>query len=306
MNSSGPVRCHFQHRRAFTIVELLVVIATIALLVSLLLPAVGAARETARITQCKNNLKQIGLGCHLFHDANGTLPHQSQTNRFERRRNNSRDIDSPGWIAQLFPFIEEQPLHDLVVLARSTEKQRSQRVVQITSTPIEIINCPSRREALAYPLGKRAPGEARTDYAMSGGGAHPRNEGKLSFDKKGVWRNTKMEFKKIVDGMALTYLVGEKSVDPQHYRTGAGQGDRSATLSCGAGTCVRYALKVPAPDRESACFACHDFGSAHQTVWNMVFCDGSVRGMGYDMDFAVHSALSTPDSHEIEAHRIDN
>ena len=113
-----------------------------------------------------------------------------------------------------------------------------------------------------------------------------------------------MELKKIVDGTTKTYLIGEKSVNPRHYRTGSGEGDRGSILDCAGGSCVRFAFKVPGPDRPTACFACHDFGSAHQTMWNMVFVDGSVRGMGYDMDFAVHSALSSPNGHEAAADHL--
>src|SRR5919106_972509 len=83
----------------FTLVELLVVIAIIGVLVALLLPAVQAARESARRMQCQNHLKQIGLGIHNFEDTNKTLPHSRYDNRYT-------------WAVEILPFIEQKALFE--------------------------------------------------------------------------------------------------------------------------------------------------------------------------------------------------
>src|SRR3954452_5336840 len=89
-------------RRAFTLIELLVVIAIIAVLIALLLPAVQAAREAARRLQCVNNLKQLGLAVHQYHDAHNSFPPG------QLLFINWRDLSS---LVLLLPFIEQQPLY---------------------------------------------------------------------------------------------------------------------------------------------------------------------------------------------------
>ncbi|MEY4181247.1 MAG: Type secretion system protein precursor [Planctomycetota bacterium] len=98
--ASGHRRSRGRHLSGFTLVELLVVIAIIGVLVALLLPAVQAARESARRTQCTNNLKQLALGCHNYHDTHNALPYAYQQNI--------------SHLARLLPYIEQSALHDRV------------------------------------------------------------------------------------------------------------------------------------------------------------------------------------------------
>ena len=107
--------------RGFTLIELLVVIAIIAILIALLLPAVQQAREAARRTQCKNNLKQIGLALHNYHDVNrafppGWVPQLSSTGAVSNTRRSSW-----AWSVFILPYIDQAPLFN-----------------QLTQTPVPV------------------------------------------------------------------------------------------------------------------------------------------------------------------------
>ena len=145
-------------RTAFTLVELLVVIAIIGLLVAILLPAVQAAREAARRMQCKNHLKQIGLGWQLHHDAHQHFPVGGWNGVWVGDPDRGFGFDQPGgWTYNMLPYIEEGTLHDLgagltrpgVPVKNNPEKLTS--ITQITQHPLAILHCPSRRPARLYP-----------------------------------------------------------------------------------------------------------------------------------------------------------
>src|SRR5262245_47506604 len=95
-------------RRAFTLIELLVVIAIIAVLIALLLPAVQAAREAARRISCTNNLKQIGIALHGYHDAHNTFPAGGWIAVFNQPSTNNMNI---GWSASVLPWLEQRAVY---------------------------------------------------------------------------------------------------------------------------------------------------------------------------------------------------
>lgn len=282
----------------FTLVELIVVIAVIGVLVALLLPALQYARESARSVQCRNNLRQIGLAAQVFHDA-----HHKFAALGEQREDDLPDsTPTPSWMTQLLPYMEEAALADL--LADAVSRGDATRLAQAARTPVVTLACVSRREPLAYPLHDWALKQygaagARNDYAINGGAST--KQGLFDSDLPGIWDpDQDVSAKDIVDGLASTYLVGEKAMSVDDYTTGEDLGDVSPIIDCRRGSCVRYAKRLPAHDQLGAsCYSCHDFGSAHAGAWNAVFCDGSVRSLSYNMSFEVHSALATRQGGEV-------
>lgn len=131
-------------RQGFTLIELLVVIAIIAILVALLLPAVQQAREAARRSSCKNNLKQLALAMHNYHDVHRTFPMGSLL----KEKDNSATLTSKanwGWGAMLLPFLEQSALFENLNIGNVTVRQNLNNATtrQLMVTPISAFICPS-------------------------------------------------------------------------------------------------------------------------------------------------------------------
>ena len=305
-------------RHGFTLVELLVVIAIIALLISLLLPAVQAAREAARQTQCRNNLKQLALGCHSYESAhgefpgfNGELPAIAVSFPVGEQVREDMAAESKlggNWILQTLPFSENSLLAEVLTqlsVANTIDPTQNPQVSVAVATPVSFLYCPTRREARAYPLHGRYQERygdegARTDYALNGGAPVGKVFGNgIVVERDGIWMvGKRAATKNITDGLSKTYLIGEKAMDAGEYQSGHGIGDRSpmagwAAQNAATNSFIRYAARRPGVDGIENCQSCHDFGSSHQEAWNVAMCDGSVRSNSYQLDWKLHRMMSS-------------
>ncbi|MEO2018491.1 MAG: DUF1559 domain-containing protein [Fuerstiella sp.] len=203
--------------RGFTLIELLVVIAIIAILIALLLPAVQQAREAARRTQCKNNLKQFGLALHNYHDVHGLFPAGSYLDKSPGGNINSQW----AWSVMILPFIDQAPLFNSLDIGPSNFQDAANdpvRLALLTTSQAAFI-CPSDPEA-----------EVNRNRPFVGGGSgglcnpmpHPTDIifAKSNYmgcngnrDNDGIFdsgNNRKIGLRDITDGSSNTIMVGER------------------------------------------------------------------------------------------------
>ena len=148
--------------RAFTLVELLVVIAIIGVLVALLLPAIQASRESARKTQCKNNLKQMSTGFLNHENAQGFFPSSGWGNDWIGDPDGGFGATQPGgWAYSILPYMDYATLYDAGNRMRELESLYDfeegndlgrDYFLRLVTTPVPLFNCPSKRPAELYPM----------------------------------------------------------------------------------------------------------------------------------------------------------
>ncbi len=157
-----PIKNRFEpNRRGFTLIELLVVIAIIAVLIALLLPAVQQAREAARRTQCKNNLKQIGLAIHNYHDTSGVFPISYSVSGSSCY---TESVRSRSWLFGILPFVDQANLFNRYDLGLGFAEGPNLTLAQTT---IATYLCPSDSGNGSGRL------DQRTQYAYTGSSSPP-------------------------------------------------------------------------------------------------------------------------------------
>jgi prepilin-type N-terminal cleavage/methylation domain-containing protein len=305
------------NRNAFTLIELLVVISIIGVLIGLLLPAINSAREAARSTQCKNNLKQMGLACNAHLAIHGHFPTGGWGWGWAGEPDRGFGQDQPGgWHFNILPFIDNEALWRMGSGGdRDAGAQRG-------STPVSMFHCPTRRDVTTYPYSHGSPYYnisklstiARSDYAAcAGDGDLVVTKGPSSLDAgdgmsqeawvgAGMGRSTGLFTTRsttraahILDGASNTYLLGERLMNPDIYDTD-NQCDNDQGWDLGHDfDVIRWTRNQnsdkPRRDRGGYGGCLSAFGSAHPSGFHMVFAGGAVRQMNYEIDVETHRRL---------------
>jgi prepilin-type N-terminal cleavage/methylation domain-containing protein/prepilin-type processing-associated H-X9-DG protein len=292
------------HRHAFTLIELLVVLAIVGVLLGLLLPAVQKVRDAAARLQCANNLHQIGLAAHNYHDTTGSLPPGMRSSAVR-----NQPYPFASWLTMLLPYIDQDNLWKTTVLAYQQSRLPYKNPPHIgLSTVIPIFACPAdprSRQVQFAPIDKF--NVALTSYlGVEGQNLHSR-DGLL-------FRDSAIRFLDITDGTSNTLLAGERpaSADLQFGWWYAGAGQRytgSAEMVLGVrepnllpvtkGSCPPGAYSYAPGKLTNQCDMFH-FWSPHIGGAYFLFADGSAHFLPYSAVSMMPALASRAGGEDVE------
>lgn len=290
-----------RNARGFTLVELLVVIAIIGILVALLLPAVQAAREAARRSECQNNLKQIGLGTHMFHDTNHFMPNNGV---------NTADIRDWCWAFQILPHIEQGNIYTPIMAAATAANIAtppannwvlpSPQPVGTNIVGIKTYMCPSRKRFPTFSTaGANNVGSTTgwngpfTDYKLNWVSFENRTN---TTQKPGNFRAVSLERLTNNKGSSNLVVIGEGYLDTREYGRNHGSNWEEVIYSGGYGGTGRGSTTIMRDCNgagSSACGQGDKWGGPHNAVTLFSMGDASVKSVNNNLSGSAnfHAAL---------------
>ena len=296
-----PFQDRLTQRSAFTIVELLVVITVVGVLVALLLPAVQAARDSARRAQCASNLKQVGLALMHHHAQRRALP----SGYVSGISNSGVDIGPGwGWLASSLPFLEQMSLWSSIDFRQPIESPANAACKELISTllcPANELRRPTWRAEVRDPAGNPMSQICRVAFC-----AYVGMYGSTDASSTGdglFFRNSRVRFRDIVDGTSQTIAAGERA-----YRLGDATWVGAVTNASMFPDPYAAQIAVPHLKPSSAMVLSHvglgngpnspsseinQFYSLHGDGVNFVFADGHVVFLDGMIDYRVYQAMAT-------------
>jgi len=305
------------HQQGFTLIELLVVIAIIAVLIALFLPAVQRAREAANRVVCQNNLKQIGLALHMYHDNWGHFPpgyiwHAGVPGADPMMCPNqpgdwTDTAPGWGWAALLLPFLEQDNLRRQIDLNVPSEDPQFNPV---RTTVLSIFVCPTDRATGVYTiisdLGTPMGDAATNSYAACYGSGtkittEPDRGNGLFF------RNSRIRLADITDGSSNTLAIGERAAMLTRTPWCGAPCEGTIHITPDAPTTSTSVADSPCqPLAQTGSHSLNDrfsdpdnFFTPHPGAGQFLFGDGSVRRLQIQIDLPVFQALATRNGGEL-------
>lgn len=283
-------------RRGFTLIELLVVIAIIAILIALLLPAVQQAREAARRSQCKNNLKQIGLALHNYHETHNIFP--SGWIGVEPGVGPNVEYGSGwGWGTMCLPYLDQGPLYSKINF--DLDINNPGQAAGLINQSLTVFRCPSDPSDNTFELEEEgSPGNvlavlATANYIGVFGSdelddCETVSPGTNCTSTGLFYQNSNTRFRDITDGTSQTIFVGERKTD----KTAGWHTTWVGAVPEGEET---FARVLGATDHTPNDPASHfdDFSSHHTGGTQFLFGDGRVRFVTENIDLGVYQSLSS-------------
>ncbi|MCL4207206.1 MAG: DUF1559 domain-containing protein [Pirellulaceae bacterium] len=299
----------FRRQSGFTLVELLVVIAIIGILVALLMPAIQMAREAARRSSCSNNMKQIGLGLHMYHDTFGRLP--AGWRAYDPANGQPFWFGLPGWAwsTSILPYMEQTAVFGDAVHFEYPISDPINADARLAR--IKIYRCPTDigGDIFDLPGGGPTVGSPATFPLQMATGNYIGMFGTVNFRDvcspssatfngcagDGTFMlNRQFRFADILDGLSTTLVAGERNsaFAPSTWLGVVSGGQHGVARIAGVAA-------FPPNSTAAAEHYFHNFSSFHPAGTNFLAADGSVRLIAETIDLSIYHALATRAGHEV-------